>query len=175
MTDKKGLEDLIIRISHNDENALSELYFLTKSGIFSFAYSICGNWHTAEDVLHDTFIRIKQYSRNYKQDTNPKAWILTIAKHVSLNRLRSEKHYYYPDTDDYIKGIAEEDKTSVIEDRLLLDEIFKVLNDNEKQIVTLHAVSGMKHKDIANLLDKPYGTVLWTYSNAVKKLKKSIS
>ena len=37
----------------------------------------------------------------------------------------------------------------------------RVLNETERQIVTLHVISGFKHREIAELLEKPVGTVLW--------------
>ena len=50
----------------------------------------------------------------------------------------------------------------------------KVLNEDERQIVTLHAISGFKHREIADMLDKPLGTVVWSYNNALSKLKKEL-
>lgn len=50
----------------------------------------------------------------------------------------------------------------------------KVLSDGERQIVILHVVSGFKHREIAQMLDKPLGTVLWAYNNALAKLKKEL-
>ena len=54
--------------------------------------------------------------------------------------------------------------------------IFKIaknhLNDFELQVVILYSVYGYKHREIANALNKPLGSVLWTYNNAIKKLQK---
>ena len=48
----------------------------------------------------------------------------------------------------------------------------KVLNEDELQIVLLHVVAGYKHREIAAMLDKPLGTVTWTYNNAIKKSRE---
>lgn len=32
----------------------------------------------------------------------------------------------------------------------------------------------MSHKEIAKLLHRPLGTILWAYNNALKKLKKGM-
>ena len=50
----------------------------------------------------------------------------------------------------------------------------RVLNETERQIVTLHVISGFKHREIAELLEKPVGTVLWTYNNALGKMRKAM-
>lgn len=50
----------------------------------------------------------------------------------------------------------------------------KVLGDEERQIVTLHVISGFKHREIAEMMGKPLGTVMWAYNNALAKLKRAI-
>ena len=45
------------------------------------------------------------------------------------------------------------------------------LNAEERQIVVLHAVAGMKNREIADLLDKPLSTILNKYRRALKKLE----
>ena len=41
------------------------------------------------------------------------------------------------------------------EDRLVLTQCMRRLNDQERQIVVLHAVSGFKHREIAELMELP--------------------
>lgn len=45
------------------------------------------------------------------------------------------------------------------------------LSDQERQVVLLHAVTGLKHREIAALLELPLPTVLSKYSRALKKLR----
>ena len=54
---------------------------------------------------------------------------------------------------------------------------FNILNSlklNERKIVVLHAISGLRHREIAKLLDMPLGTVLSTYNRAINKIKKHL-
>ena len=60
------------------------------------------------------------------------------------------------------------------EDRLILTECMKLLSDEERQIVILHAVAGFKHRETAKLLELPLSTVLSKYNRAMKKLKNHI-
>ena len=50
----------------------------------------------------------------------------------------------------------------------------KVLGDEEREIVTLHAISGFKHREIAEMTGRPVGSVIWAYNNALAKLKKEL-
>jgi len=57
------------------------------------------------------------------------------------------------------------------EDRYLLQMALGTLSDEECQIVMLHALTGLKHREIAALLEMPLATVLSKYHRALKKLR----
>ena len=49
-----------------------------------------------------------------------------------------------------------------------------MLRETERQIVVLHVVAGLKHREIAALLEMPLSTVLNKYSRSLKKLEKLV-
>ena len=61
------------------------------------------------------------------------------------------------------------------EDRLLIGACMERLTQEERQIVVLHAVSGFRHREIAQILQLPLPTVLSKYHRALKKLKKYVT
>ena len=73
--------------------------------------------------------------------------------------------------EDHLK--ADDDMS--VEDSMIIKECLTILSDDERQIVVLHAVSGYKHKDIADLMEMPLPTVLSKYNRALKKLKERIT
>ena len=60
------------------------------------------------------------------------------------------------------------------EDRMVLGALLGILSDEERQIVVLHAMTGFKHREIAQLLDLRLPTVLSKYNRAVKKLRGAL-
>lgn len=52
-----------------------------------------------------------------------------------------------------------------------LDACLRSLSPEECQIVVLHAVSGFKHRQIAQVLELPISTVLSKYNRALKRLR----
>ena len=53
-----------------------------------------------------------------------------------------------------------------------LDYLLGALTEEEREIVVLHVFWGYKHREIAERLSLPLGTVTWKYSTALKKLEK---
>ena len=98
------------------------------------------------------------------------AWIITIAKRHALTLIRKE----YGKT--YIEEAEKTDPTAFsgvenTEQRLLLKATLDTPNNDERQIVMLKAVAGMKAREIGKVLEIPLNTVLSKYHRALKKMR----
>lgn len=170
--DKKLLDDYLVKLKKGEENALDSIYHLTKRGVFSLALSIVGDPNTAEDIMQDTYLKIKEKILYYKDGTNGYAWILTICRNLSINYLNKNKRVEVMDTSEheYLNPIT--DKNIEKEDMPIFKIARQHLNEFEMQVLILYSVYGYKHREIASILNKPLGSVLWTYNNSIKKLQK---
>ena len=57
------------------------------------------------------------------------------------------------------------------EDRQVLQDALARLGAEERRIILLHAVAGLKHRETAQLLELPLSTVLSKYHRGLKKLR----
>lgn len=173
--DPSALDIYIRRIAQGDTHALESLYHETSSSVYGYALSILRNSHDAEDVLHDCYLAVHSAAANYSSSGKPMAWILTIAKHLCLMKLREHKKKAdVEDEDFFINAQHHADSALTPEDAFILNECMNELSDEERQIVVLHVVSGFKHREIAAFLDMALPTVLSKYHRALKKLKTSL-
>ena len=168
---KTELDRLLFAIGNGDKNALGQLYTLCSPAVYSFALSILRNEEDAKDVLQDTFVTVYRQVSGYRPRGNPMAWILTIAKNLCLMQLRQRKKTADTPLEDLAFALTAPDGV-LTEDRLVIEGCLNQLNDEERQIVILHAVAGIKHREIAKLLDLALPTVLSKYNRALKKLRK---
>jgi RNA polymerase sigma-70 factor (ECF subfamily) len=58
-----------------------------------------------------------------------------------------------------------------LEDRMVLEQVLAHLTEEEREIILLYAVSGMKHKEISESLGMKLSTVLSKYHRGLKKLR----
>lgn len=101
------------------------------------------------------------------------AWIFTIARNICLMKFRQQKHLSPVPLENVKEGIdfhSIEDR----EDRIVLETAFQVLSQQERQIIVLHAVSGLKHREISELLQIPLSSVLSKYNRSIKKLRHQL-
>ena len=167
-------EGLFARIGQDDREAFETLYAQTERAVYTYALSLLKNPHDAMDITQDTYLKIRACAHLYQPQGKPLAWMFTIARNLSTSLLRRTGrclpvenclledglgHAYLPDPTDRIALTAALDR----------------LDTQESQIVLLHVVSGLRHREIADTLGIPLGTVLTRYHRGLKKLKQYLA
>ncbi len=166
---KINYDDYVDLIKVKDNEAFKILYENTKKGVFSIIISIVKSKAVTEDLMQDTYIKMIEKIHQYRKGRNFYAWLLQIAKNTALDHYRKYKNEinYDPIEQSYIHShLSTKEKTYDVLD------LVKPLDEIEKQIVLLRAVDDVKFKDIAIIVNKPLGTVLWLYNKGIKTLKE---
>ena len=167
MQNTKQLDTWLTAIAEGSTDALALLYQETSASVYAYALSILQNSHDAEDVLHDCYLSVWTAASSYRSAGKPMAWLLTITKNLALMQLREGKRTAeLPDT---LPSPAFEPTALT---NLSLCAALAALSREEGEIVTLHAVAGLKHREIAAMLSLPLPTVLSKYHRALSKLRK---
>lgn len=165
------LKELLIQLQNDKMEYFDDFYNLTKNKVFYMAYSILQDYHLSEDILQDTYVKFLKHKNKVKVDGNILSYLLEISKNLSLNYVN--KHKKVVNIDNIIFKY-EEQYQEEFEELKLVKDMKKILNENEFQIVILKIINELTNNEIAQLLNKPLGTVLWTYNNAIKKLRRDL-
>lgn len=164
------LETYLSDLARGSKDALAGLYEQTHAAVYGFALSIVKNRDDAEDVLQDTYLQIWNAAGSYTPQGKPLAWIFTIVRNLALMRLREQSRTVAVAPEDWQSLFADEPAVDH-EDRLMLVSLLGSLSDEERQIVMLHTMTGLKHREIGELLGLRLPTVLSKYNRALKKLR----
>lgn len=166
-------ETLILKLKYDDAEAFRELYEQASPAVFGYAFSILKNYEDARDVMQDAFLKIRSAAHLYEPQGKPMAWIMTITRNLCNMKFRQNTRMAETeDTDlDYLGCPAEVED---IELRLTLETAMKVLSGSEREVIILHTMTGMKHREIAQLLKMPLATVLAKYHRGLKKMRVSL-
>ena len=164
------LEALIDGIAAGSREDLAELYRRTRAAVYGLALSYLKNGAEAEDVAQDTFVKVWAAAPSYRPQGKPMAWLLTIARNLALGRPRTAASIQDLSEAQWSAFSIESD-TLTADDRTVLAAALGRLSDEERHIVVLHAVCGLKHREIAQFLGLALPTVLSKYHRSLKKLK----
>ncbi len=167
-------EGLLLQTAEGDQEAFRKLYEDTDRTIYGFILSILKNPQDAEEVMQETYMKVWTSAPSYKAQGKPLAWMFTIARNLCYMRFREQKHKSDLGLDD-LDGAETGQLCPQIEDaadKLVLKAALKTLKEEERQIVLLKNSSGLKHREIAEVLGMPLATVLSKYNRAMKKLER---
>ena len=170
-------EKLLTAAGKGDKEAFHRLYENTYRTVYSYILSIAKNPADSEEILQDTYMRVWTSAASYESQGKPMAWIFTIARNRCYMVFRARRH----EADVGLEELGQEglqDYCAALEnaaDREALNAALNILSEEDRNIVLLHAASGMKHREIASLLAMPLSTVLSRYNRAMKKLQKYLT
>ena len=166
-------ERLLPLVGQGDPEAFEVLYRSTEKAVYALALSILRNPHDAEDIVQETYLKVRAAAHLYVPQGKPLAWLFTITKNLCRDLLRGQSR-----TEAAPDGAEVDLRFSYVSDptdRLVLEAALKALGEEERQVVLLHAASGLKHREIARDLGLPLSTVLSRYSRALKKLQRYLT
>lgn len=169
-------DEMIALIAEGNITAFEQLYRCTYKNVYAFILSMVKCRQTAEDLLHDTYMRIFEKASTYQIGTSLRTWIMTVAKNITYDYLRKVKPIVPYDeenqtenTSSCLPGTYE----NVIE-HIELEKALEKLSELDSQIAILYAVCGYRHREIAQVLSIPEGTVRRRYRGAIKQLANAM-
>ena len=112
---------------------------------------------------------MKVLQSKMKSDTNGLAYLITIARNLAINSYNKRKREVFLPFDefDFIKN-----EEVNIPDNFIGEVMNKCLSSYQIELINLHVIEGFKHSEIATKLNKPVGTIMWQYNEAIKAIRK---
>lgn len=158
----------------HEQARFNELMSATYRKVYNMAYRLSGNRADAEDLTQEAFFRAYRSFSEYEGDRPFENWIFRIVTRLFLDLLRSRRrrvkavsydaplpqagdenlHFEMPDEapnpeEQMLQGTFSED----------LQQALESLSPEQRLLVTLADIEGVPYKDIADMLDKPVGTI----------------
>ena len=154
-----------IKIKIMKENAsLIEKTLQMDSHLRQYAVSLTMNLDDAEDLLQDTYLKVMQTENSYKEDTNLKAWVITIMKNTFINNYRRKqrsKVFIDQSEDLYYLSNSVSSNEDNADMHLYYTEINKKIQEKkEEQKKPFEMfIDGYKYQEIADEMNISIGTV----------------
>lgn len=181
-----GLEDehLLVLMASGQKEALEGLYNRYAAKVFSLARYMLKEEAIAEEVTQEVFLSLwlKASTFDARQGT-PKTWLMSIAHHRIIDRLRSFKRARLG-TDRFAQELVTsqllsqthtEDEAYRNMDRDRVVKALSVLPEPQRQVIMMAYYEGFSQSEIAKKLDQPLGTVKTRMRLALQKLRAALS
>lgn len=171
-SDNPADEVLLQLMLTGDGAAFARLYQRWQSSIYRFALRMSGSESIAEDVTQDVFLAVMRDGSLYEGRGTFASWILTIARHSTLRRLKRERRFValeadqeadepdtvHPDnhmvsTADPLAELAQNEKIEAVRQAVL------GLPPHYREVVLLCHLHELSYAEAADVIGCEIGTV----------------
>ena len=125
----------------------------------------------AEDVVHDSFIKIARFAKNYRRNVSPYGWIMRIVKNTALDFLKSQKRKKEVSEEEFFSLTSFDYSPERYENAIMLEQAIAKLEPDERKIIHMIYYLDMTVREIASELDLSKSAVQRLKEKAEEKLK----
>ena len=174
--------ELIHRILDGDDSAFSELVKKYQKPVHALVWRKIGDFHIAEEITQDTFLKAYQRLGTLKQPQRFTGWLYVIAANNCKMWLRKKRLQTQPleETDSaqlekatYSQYVIEENERTIGEaKREVVKQLLATLQESDRTVITLHYFSDMSAAEIGAFLGVSVNTIKSRLRRAQQRLKQ---
>ncbi len=153
---------LLVRLRHEDQSALRELYAQLSGNVYALAVQMLSSHEEAEEVLQDTFFKVFKNAHTFDPERgSARAFIYTVARNTCLSRLRARRSRPQKDAawdlhdPERQPAAAQTDPVLSVQTEQALGQ----LEPLDRDLLKASFYGGHSHGEIAKAFDLPLGTV----------------
>lgn len=162
-------QSLINKCKDGDLQAFGLLIPKVEQYLYRICYYYINDSEEALDILQEVYLKIFRFINQYDSNRPFLPWAKQVAVRTCLNYHRSKRRHQYISLDAVnedglclMDQLADEDTINWetrMEERQVLEICLQGLPDNYRIAVFLFYMEQMSYQEIAEVLDKPVGTV----------------
>jgi RNA polymerase sigma-70 factor, ECF subfamily len=179
----------LARARQGDREAFGRLVRRHQKRVYAAALHILGNHSDADDVTQESFVRAYRGLASFDGRADFFTWLYRITVNTALNALRSDKrgaalHHRGHAESAHVGGRPESlgqvaqspaQKAQQVGEVNRVLEAVAQLTPPLRVTLVLATIEELPHKQIAEILDIPEGTVAWRVNEARRILKLKLS
>jgi RNA polymerase sigma-70 factor (ECF subfamily) len=146
---------LIKRARDGHADAFEQIYRRFERPVYTVALRLLGDREEAQDVLHDTMLRLFERIVSFRGESPFWAWLRQIAVNEALMRLRRRGTVNYSDEPPEPElDAGEQLLPPAAADHALLLRALEQLPANTRSVIWLYHVEGYTHEEIAQAMER---------------------
>ena len=177
--------ELIQRALTGDDDAFSTLVKKYQKQVHALAWRIIGDFHIAEEITQDSFLKAYNGLRTLKEPQRFAGWLSVITRRRCLAWLRkkrvwTESYEHLEESDSeqieetvYSAYVVEEkERTAAETQREVVKKLLAKLQESERTVMTLHYFGEMTCAEIGEFLGVSANTIKSRLHRAQQRLRK---
>lgn len=171
-------DEEIARAQAGDRAAFEALWNRHRTLARDVALSVTGNRADAMEVAQQTCIRVWQALPRFQRGRPFAPWLYRIARNLALNLRRDRRRHWGEDLPEFVAlPDTAPDPLATTLDHEAVTRVWREIGRLPaplREVLVLHAVQGLKYREIADRLGIPIGTVMSRLFNARQRLRRQL-
>ncbi len=177
--------ELLAKAQGGDRAAYGQLVRLHQRRVYACAVQMLGDAGEAEDAVQEAFLRAWRALGRFDGRSELSTWLYRICVNVCLNTLRRRRRNAHADIADpripeppADPSQGSTDPVIAVESAELYRRISRALDQLSPSLratVVLVLMQGVAHKEAAEILGCPEGTVAWRVHEARRRLRAALA
>ena len=174
--------ELIQRVLTGDDTAFSALVRKYQRSVHALVWRKIGDFHIAEDITQDTFLKAYQRLSTLKKPQRFASWLYVIAANHCSTWLR-KKRLWTQSLEDTNSAqlekatysehvIAENEQVAVETQREVVKKLLEKLQESERTVITLYYLGEMTYEEISEFLGVSVAAIKNRLYRARRRLKE---
>ncbi len=166
---------LVDRLRLGDRRAFEDLYRRRLRSVYGLACRLTGDPSEAEELTQEVFVRAWENRERFKSAEHLGHWLRRVSINTWLNRVRRRRpETLLPEAEDLAEGRGFDAAALPPHNatRIDLERALALLPPRLRAVVLLFDLYGLKHEEIANLLDMTAGSSKVQLHRARQRLKE---
>ena len=167
--------ELIQHTLAGDESAFGFLVDKYKGSVHALAYRKLGDFHIAEEITQDTFLKAYQKLSTLKDPVRFPGWLYVIAARCCISWLRQNRLQTEPF--DRVKGEINMRSWTKYADARVYEDVHDALEslpESERTVLTLYYMAGMTCEEIGRFIGTSCGAIRDRLYRARIRLKEEL-
>ena len=158
--------------------------------VYNLALRLSGNKSDAQDIAQDAFLKAVRGLGELREESFAGTWLYRITVNVWKNRVRSEKRRSFWKTFSLGWGADGDEKSALQvqapdapldaalekrDEKTALEKALAQLDPEDRAMLVLREIDGRSYQEIADITEKPLGTVKSGISRAREALRLKMS
>ncbi|MFK7956719.1 MAG: RNA polymerase sigma factor [Lysobacterales bacterium] len=171
-----AVDELTVRrAQRGDTDAMAAIYQILGKPCYNLAYRMAGSTAVAEDIVHDTFIKVINKIHRYRGPAPLWAWVRQITFNTTINHLNRRKWTAPMAEAEQIENTLEDPAAqSRPLAQLDAETLLAQLTPQARAVVLMHDLEGMTHREIAEVFEQTESFSKSVLFRARKQLKSLI-
>lgn len=172
------MQQLLERIQqHGDQAAFREFYLFYSPQLLTFAYTYTKSKFVAEEVINDVFLSLWKNRQRLQEIANMKVYLYRGVKNGIINYFTRNKEWQHLDIDEIadveLKFSADPEEILITAElRKKIETAIASLPPRCQVVFKLIKEDGIKHKEVAEILDISLKTVENQMTIAIRKINE---